>query len=198
MNPINPIYDPGTPRLLAEAISVSRICGLLEATFVMIPPRETVSQGCGNKAVKRQPVIGKWDITDTDRNGLEAHFSFHIILGDTPEIIGLDVGRYATQKNILNKPFLCIKYPKYDEPEIFGTSILLESSATERIHVNTIRSVDKYIASMVPHKLQNVSKRQPICMAKQIHRVLQGPAPLHRLTTIKKIYAFRRKYSHLN
>lgn len=71
----------------------------------MAPPRETVMLGWRNKALEPQPVIGEWNLTVTDGNGFESHFSFHIITGETPAIVGLDVARYALQNNVSNEPF---------------------------------------------------------------------------------------------
>lgn len=105
MNLIKPVYDLGSPRPFAGALSASLICDLLEINFVMWSPCETVIVGWGNEALKPQPFVGEWDLTAMDRDGLNTQFSFHVITDDIPVIISLDAARFALQNNILNKPF---------------------------------------------------------------------------------------------
>lgn len=70
-----------------------------------------------------RPIINTWYLMASDRNGRPETFTFDIMDGKSPLIIGLDLKRYAITDNLASTPCIRFERPQDSEDREFITYI---------------------------------------------------------------------------
>lgn len=174
----NPVYDPGSPRSTSGILSAARYCDLLEIDLHITPAREEYMHGWGTNGLGAKPVIGSWELTTTDAEGKSCSLDFDVIAGDSPIIIGLDIGKYCIQNNVAPVPFIYFQRPSDSTPRMFNTYVASEAGSTlcERIRVSVLPKPQERVSSLISATLLHRTSRAPKVTAKRIHRLTHAPS----------------------
>lgn len=107
-----------------------------------------------------------------DRNNLPTSFTFDLVDGSSPLLIGLDVREYTDTFNLPEEKCIKIKRPYDSSPRFFGTYISPEgmsSNRDKRLRIAISMQSHTNLRSLMSN-LHLKSKRSPLLFSKQIHR----------------------------
>ncbi|CDF33830.1 unnamed protein product [Chondrus crispus] len=119
----NPIFDVGAPTSTGGLNQVTHICDVLGITLNVEPPRSEYMHGWGIDCLDAKQVVCSWNVTIADTEGKPTSLTFDIVEGDSPLVIGLDIGRHTDSHNLTDKPFIKILRPHDNAPRRFNTYI---------------------------------------------------------------------------
>lgn len=169
----NPIYDPGSPRSTAGINSAAYLCDMLEITLSIMAPQEDITHGWGQEGLGAEQVVGTWELNIQDRIGNSCSLVFDILPGNSPIIIGLDIGKHAIQNNASTTPFIQFQRPTDTSPRAFNTYITADIGREycERIRIVIAPRPHKEITALVSSALLHKARRDPKAFAKRIHHL---------------------------
>lgn len=167
---LNPILDEGAPTSTGGMTNATRICDLMGIPLSLDPPRSRYLHGWGINCEEARPVINSWDLNTQDKNGKPTTFTFDIVKGESPLILGLDVKRFATTDNMASPPYIRFKRPQDTEAREFRTYIESEDDGNDRIRFDIIPHNRTTMGSL----MSNVRKPD-LQVAKKLHRFTHAP-----------------------
>lgn len=127
------------------------------------PPRQEYIHGWGEECHDPRPIIASWDLMIPTNDGTLVPFTFDIVRGSSPIVIGLDVKRHADTLCLSSPKRMVLRRPTDTQSYEFN---LYTSPFDERLHVNTINRSSVIRTSM----LSGSHFTQPTAMAKRLHR----------------------------
>lgn len=174
----NPIFDVGAPTSTGALNQVTHLCDVLGIALNLEPPRSTYMHGWGTDCLDAKPVVCSWTVTFADTQGNPTSFTFDIVKGDSPLVMGLDVGRHTDSHNLTAKPLIKILRPRDNALRILKTYIEGDDKRNPdclRMRVELAPSPQSAICTLLT-KLHTRATRAPKTLAKQLHRLTHAPS----------------------
>lgn len=134
--------------------------------------------GWGDNCLDAKMIEFSWTLTIPDSNGLPTSFSFDLVAGSSPLIIGLDTKQYANTINLESHPYIEFRRPTDNNPRRFPTYIT-RSESDSRLRME----IAPHASSSMPSLMANIHGRKELSLAKKIHRYTHATA-----TEMKHIY----------
>lgn len=116
-----PIYNPGAPRTTGGINNAAHVCGTMEIDLTISPPTEEYVHCWEEECHYPRPVIGPMELAILDKRMAPSTLHFDLVQGDYTLIIGLDVGKFASQNNIDLDGYITIKRPSDTSQRTFTT-----------------------------------------------------------------------------
>lgn len=168
---LNPILDEGAPTSTGGLINAARICDMLGISFSLDPPRSEYLHGWGTECAGARPILCSWDLKVSDAHGKPTTFTFDLVEGESPLILGLDVKRFANTDNLAAPPYIRFKRPQDIDTRVFHTYIEPDHDGNDRIRFEIVPHLGSTVSS-----LMTTTKNSDINLAKRLHRFTHATA----------------------
>lgn len=111
-----------------------------------------------------------------DVNNKPTYLTFHIVEGQSPLLIGLDIKEFADTLNIGDQKRIIINRPSDNSPRCFNTYITQEASRNgdRRLRLAISIQNETQLGTLMS-KLEKLSRRSPIIFSRKIHRFTHAP-----------------------
>ena len=168
----NPILDEGAPTSTGGIENAITLCDVLGIPFEIDPPRERYYHGWGDQCLGARITICSWTITIHDIHGKPTSFTFDLVSGSSPLILGQEVREYCNTFNLTNQRYIQMRRP-HDDAYRYLYTYLVPSDGRLRL-------------DLAPHPLStkrtllgNIhtsAKREPLAFSKRVHRYTHATA----------------------
>lgn len=183
----NPIIDEGAPTSTGGMTNAARICDMLGIRFEVQEPRSHYMHGWGIECSDAKPIKCTWGLTVMDTRNLPVTFTFDLVEGDSPLIVGLDFKQYADTYN-RDEPRM-VKFKRPHDVHVYTMYTYIAKDLTGNMRLRL---------EIVPHEMSSIStlmtttdKRRELNMAKRIHRF--GHASAGDMIAMMKNTGYNRK-----
>lgn len=161
----NPILDKGAPTSTGSIEETTVLCGILQISLVLEPPRDRYMHGGGDQCLGAKMIICSWSLSVMDINGLPTTFNFDLVQGSSRLIISMGVKAYCNTFNTPEQKKIQMKRP---------------GDKSERIsHIYLVPEDKRLRLALAPHPLAKVDtllskvsspRREPLVLCKKIQR----------------------------
>lgn len=162
---LNPILDEGAPTSTGGLTEATQMCDMIGMPLRLEAPRADYLHGWGIGCADARPIINSWDMNVNDINGKATTFTFDLMKGESPLIIGLDVKKYAITDNTSKPPCMRFKRPTDNDYRQFNTYIEPDDSDNNRIRLEIIPHSRSTVQTLMAN-----DDRTDISLAKRLHR----------------------------
>ena len=140
--------------------------------MVLEAPTSRKYHGWGENGLNALRVVCTWSLTTLDLHSKPTSFTFDLVQGSDPLLIGLDVSEFANTMNFAREPFLEMKRPLDTSLRVFNTYIARKADkhGNRRQHVSIIPEPGICVTSLMS-RLEQRTKRAPMVFAKHVHRL---------------------------
>lgn len=162
----NPILDEGAPTSTGGIENAITICDVLGIHLTQDPPRDTYYHGWGENCLDARPIVCSLTLTVQDVTGKPTSFTFDLVHGKSPLILGQDVRQHCNTFNLTEQRYIRIKRPTDDAERYTFTYIIPEDS---RLRLD----IAPHPLSVKRTLLGNIHagvKRAPLVFCKRVHR----------------------------
>ena len=144
----------------------------MEIPLILEAPTYNKSHGWGEKGLDPLPVVCTWTLTTFDLHGKPTSFTFDLVLGNDPLLIGLDVSEYTNTLNLEQEPCVVMQRPCDKSRRTFNTYITRHSDkhGNRRQHMAIVPEPGICVTSIMS-RLNLRTRRAPLVFAKQVHRL---------------------------
>lgn len=143
-----------------------RICDAFGIQLELSPLRAVYCHGWGDSCAEAKDIMYTWYLTVNDVHGRSTVLPFDLMEGSLPLLICLDIKRHSETLNRRDPLILIFKRPMDREAREFHTYIGIDSGGNQRLRIELVTHSKSTLARMLP----NITKREPINMAKKVHR----------------------------
>ena len=162
----NPILDEGAPTSTGGTENAATLCDILGTPLVLESPRDRYYHGWGEECLNPKLIVASWTLHVQDVEGKPTAFTFELVEGTSPLILGMDVRKYSNTFNLSDQKYIEMRRPTDSAPRTLFTYI--------------VPNDDRLRLEVAPHPLATVStllgnvhttaKRTPLVFCKRIHR----------------------------
>ena len=148
------------------------LCDVLGIPFEIVPPRERYFHGWGDECHGAKMTVCSWTITIQDIHGKLTAFTFDLVPGKSPLILGQEVREHCNTFNLANQRYMVMRRP-YDDAYRYLYTYLIPSDCRLRLDIAPHPFATK------PTLLGNIhanAKRQPLAFCKRAHRYTHATA----------------------
>lgn len=124
----NPIFDEGAPISTGGIENASTLSEILGIKLVLEPPRERYYLGWGEECLGQKPIICSWTLTLHDVTGKPTSFTFDLVRGSSPLILGQDIRQYCNTFNLSAQKYVCMRRPTENGDRYLYTYLVAEDS----------------------------------------------------------------------
>lgn len=167
---LNPILDEGAPTYTRGVENASRLADMLGIPLMLDMITQPYLHGWGKDCAIAKPVQYQWKLTLNDVRGQPTTFSFDLVQGVSPLIIGLDKKRNADTLNRSKTRRICFQRPCDTVERVFHTYIAKDESRCSRLWMEIVPHEGSTTASL----MSNIKRRQPLNIEKEMHRFTHG------------------------
>lgn len=139
---INPILDEGAPTSKEGTQNAMKLADVLGLNFDLRPVSQPYLVGWGDCGANPKKVIFNWTFTINDIMSTPTEFSFDILPGFSPIILGLNQKKYSNTLNNQNPSMITFQRPIDIKPKVFYTYLHADQIGNKRLRLE-----------LVPHKL---------------------------------------------
>ena len=134
--------------------------------FEVEPPREKYYHGWGDECYGARLTICSWTITIHDINGKPTAFTFDLVSGSSPLILGQDVREHCNTFNLTDQRYIQMRRP-HDDAHRYLFTYLVPTDQRLRLDIAPHpRSSKKTLLGNIHTSV----KREPLAFCKRVHR----------------------------
>jgi len=130
------------------------------------PPREKYYHGWGEKCLGAKLTICSWTLTFPDITGRPTSFTFDLVSGESPLILGQEVRQYCNTFNLSEQKYICMQRPT-DKQERYVFTYLVPTDSRLRID---LAPHPLSVKSTLLGNVHTTAKRTPLAFCKRVHR----------------------------
>lgn len=161
----NPILYEGAPTSTGGMVDAARLCDMLGKRFDVQKPRSVYMHGWGVGFADAKPIRCTWELTLMDRHNRPVTFTFDLVDGESPLIVGLDFKRYANTYNRDMPRMIQFKRPSDVHVYTMYTYISDDQTGSPRLRLDIVPHPKSTLRT-----LMTTAERKELHMAKRIHR----------------------------
>ena len=91
----NPILDEGAPTSTGGIENATILCDILGIPLSLEPPWERYYHGWGQDCLNAKMTVCSWTMTVQDTRSKPTSFTFDLVEGNAPLILGMDIRQYT-------------------------------------------------------------------------------------------------------
>lgn len=142
---------------------MQRLCAI---PLTLEPPRASYMHGWGEECLGAKPIICSWTLIIHDVRGKPTNFTFDLVHGRSPLILGMDVRAHCNTFNLSQQRYIELKRPTDKEPRYLFTYVV---SDDQRLRLE-ISPHPKSKVSTLLGNIHTTARRKPLVFCKKIHR----------------------------
>lgn len=162
----NPIIDEGAPTSTGGMMNAACLCDMLAIPFEVQNPRDIYMHGWGTECANAKQIRCTWELTVMDAHNWPVTFTFDLVDGRSPLIIGLDLKQYADTYNRDMPRIILFRRPGDVREYKMYTYIATDLNDNPRLRLE----IAPHAKSSIHTLMATADKRRELTMAKRIHR----------------------------
>ena len=145
---------------------------MLGIPFEIDPPRERYYHGWGDECLGARMIVYSWTITIHDVHGKPTSFTFDLVSGNSPLILGQEIREHCNTFNLANEKYIQMRRP-HDDDYRYHYTYLLPSDRRLRLD---IAPHPMFTKRTLLGNIHTNAKRQPLAFSKRVHRYTHATA----------------------
>lgn len=147
--------------------NAATLCDMLGIPLLLDPPRDLYMHGWGQDCLDPKLIECSWTLTLHDIDGQPTSFTFDLVEGDSPLLLGLDIKQHSNTMNITTPRYIKFKRPEDKSPRRFVSYIKPDPvDGTLRLRMELVPHSNSTVRSL----MANIKKRPDLSLAKKVHR----------------------------
>lgn len=169
---LNPILDEGAPTSTGGLLNATQLCDRLGIDMHLEAPQEVYRHGWGHEGSNAKDIIYTWRLTVNDIYEKPTTFSFDLVDGYSPLIVGLDLKQHSDTINRCKRKHIIFQRPYDTSPRTFYTYLSQDEGNNDRLRLNLIAHKNSTYKSLLGRKGKHIDANA----IKKIHRFTHATA----------------------